>query len=196
MKSDTSRIMQQCLSNMDFISNRFKRTFILRFFAVVVAGALIAGAITYLMSGATVTTVFEGSRLKIISTADFILPSILLSTAIIVAFIGISATVLIAIAYYSLRTSMCHLEEGIENAGAGDLSGAYKTSGEAQEFRGMADGLRKMVSDFSRIVSDLKTDTENLQGDLESMERTGQKIPEGMKEDLEKLRAELFKFNL
>ena len=79
-----------------FIKKKFQRNFIIKFCVLAIAGAIISGAIVYMMSKSTVTTTFENSRLTIKSTADFILPAVLLSTFVFVVFIGI-ATVLVTL---------------------------------------------------------------------------------------------------
>ncbi|MDO8525289.1 MAG: hypothetical protein Q7S07_02235, partial [Candidatus Omnitrophota bacterium] len=67
-----------------YIKKEFQRNFILKFCLLVLTGSVISGVIVYLMSRATVTTSFEGLRLVIKSTADYILPAVLLSGMIVV----------------------------------------------------------------------------------------------------------------
>ena len=67
-----------------FIKKRFQIVFILKFCFLVLIGSFLSIGLIYAISRGTVTTSFENSRLVIKSTADFILPAVLMSSAIVV----------------------------------------------------------------------------------------------------------------
>ena len=64
----------------------FQYQFIIKFCALLVIAAVIVSGIIYMVCGTTLTTVFHDSRLKILSTTDFILPYLLLSSFIAIFF--------------------------------------------------------------------------------------------------------------
>jgi len=81
-----------------FIGDKFQRVFIIKFCILVTVAVLLSGAIVYLLSKFTLTTSFVDSRLVIKSTADFIIPAVLLSSAIVIIVMSIG---MIAVALFT-----------------------------------------------------------------------------------------------
>jgi len=183
---------------MDFVSNNFKRNFVVKLCVVLMLGALISGAIIYGMTKATVTTTFAGGRLKIISTADFILPTVLLSSAVVAAFIGLSVVAIIVFAYHKLEMSLYRVEEEIEKADSGNLDvdlNYRRDDHKKDEFKVLALSLDKLIRDFSNVMDAISNDVNDLENDIKEFETNGsQEIPERMKVEIQKLKDEIGKF--
>ncbi|UCG34733.1 MAG: methyl-accepting chemotaxis protein [Candidatus Omnitrophota bacterium] len=183
------------LRRLHFLSNQFQRSFVIKFCLIIVAGALISGAVIYLKSQTTVTTVFEDSRLKIKSTADFILPAVLLSSAVVIAVVGISAIIVTLWSYRRIERLLFQMEEEIEEADAGNLNVQLRP-GKNVEFKVLALSLNKLIRDFRKLIVTAKNDVFQLESDFEKIEKKeGQAIPEKIKADLEVLKEELSRFS-
>jgi methyl-accepting chemotaxis protein len=83
------------------VDKKFQILFVAKFFAAVSAAASATALVVYYFCGNATTTVFVNSRLKVMSTTDFILPGLLVSIAAAVAVVG-AATALVAF-YFSHR---------------------------------------------------------------------------------------------
>jgi len=183
------------LRRLHFLSNQFQRSFVIKFCLIVVAGALISGAVIYLKSQATVTTVFEDSRLKIKSTADFILPAVLLSSSVVIAVVGILTVIVTLWSYRKIERLLFQMGEEIEEADAGNLNVQLKP-GKDVEFKVLALSLNKLIRDFKKIIVMVKNDVFQLESDFEKIEKKeGQAMPEKIKADLEVLKEELSRFS-
>ena len=84
-----------------FIDKAFQVQFILKFCILVIAASAISGGALYLLSRDTVTTAFIDSRLSIVTTADYILPSVIASS--VVAIILVSIATFFVVMYLSHR---------------------------------------------------------------------------------------------
>lgn len=185
-----------CPREIQFISNEFQRNFVIRFCIIVVLGALLSGSIIYLMSKATVTTTFEGARLKIISTADFILPAVLLSSTVVIIFIGMLALLTLLFAYRRMRLSLCQIKHEIEKADTGNLNVNLNFRRKDDEFKILAFSLNKMIQDFKKIFLAIKTDIATLESDCEEFARKdNRQIPTKIKGDLQNLKQQLSRIN-
>jgi len=182
--------------NIQFLSDGFQRKFVIRFCVVAILGAVISGTIIYMMSKATVTTTFEGARLTIKSTADYILPAVLLSSAVIVIFLAVSSIAILFFAYRRMKVYLCQIEDEIEKADSGDLNVHLNFRRKDDEFKILALSLNKLIHDFKKIVVAAKDDIGNLESDLDSFEqKSDEKVPKKMRHQLEQLKDELSKFN-
>ena len=141
-----------------FIKKKFQRDFILKFCALVVMGAVISGFIIYAMSRATVTTTFENTRLVMKSTADFILPAVLLSGAVVIALIGLATVAVTLFTSHRIAGPLYHLERDVERIIEGDLTIKFgiRKNDELQALpailNDMTGTLRNMISKMKRSV--------------------------------------------
>jgi signal transduction histidine kinase len=118
MKTKTNDLRNQ-RNPFRIVDKKFQNRFIIRFFFLVSAAAVISLAIVYFFSGQTYTTVFRDFRLEVVSTADFILPLLITSTLVVTATVGL-ATVFVAFTIshriagpaYRLRQDLMRLKEG------------------------------------------------------------------------------------
>ena len=104
-----------------YIARKFQRNFILKFCALVALGAILSGAIVYAMSMATVSMAFEHSRLVMKSTADYILPAVLLASAVVIVLIGIGTVAVTLFASHKIAGAVYRMEKNLEQITYGDL---------------------------------------------------------------------------
>ena len=127
-----------------FIKKKFQRNFIIKFCALVIIEAIIFGAIVYMMSKATVTTTFEDSRLVIKSTADFILPTILLGSAAVIVFTGLITVIITLFTSHRIAGPLYSMEKDIEEVASGNLKKKFDLRQE-DEIKELAASLDKMT---------------------------------------------------
>lgn len=168
-----------------FIKKKFQANFILKFCSLVVAGSILSGLIIYLMSKSTVTTVFENSRLSIKSTADFILPAVLLSSLMVIVVIGLAAIIITLLVSHKIAGPLYRMEKDVHEVASGNLKKRFnlRCTDElkllAESLDGMAQNLRQGVDDIKSAVSELEKD-----------------LPAEAKEKLARLKNSLDKFSL
>lgn len=145
-----------------YIKKEFQRNFILKFCALVILGGLISGAIVYVMSSSTVTTTFENSRLTIKSTADFILPALLLSSAIAVALIGIATIVITLFTSHKIAGPLYRMEKDVNEVAAGNLGMNFHLRS--------TDELKPLAVSLDMMVHQLKARVESIRNGISELD--------------------------
>ncbi len=104
-----------------YIKKEFQMVFIIKFCLLVILGGIVSGAVIYLVSQGSATTVFENSRIRIKSTADFILPAVLLSTAVVTVLVGLASVIVTLYASHKIAGPIYRIEKDLEKVMLGDL---------------------------------------------------------------------------
>lgn len=135
-----------------FINAGFQRNFIIKFCALAIAGAAVSGLIVYLMSRATVTTMFVNSRLTIKNTADFILPAVLLSSALVVIVVGAVTVLITLFTSHKIAGPLYAIQKNVEEIAQGNLAVRFNLR-EEDQIKPLAHSLDLMAEAVkSRIV--------------------------------------------
>jgi len=169
-----------------YIKKDFQRNFILKFCALAGIGSAMSGAIIYAMSLSTVTTTFENSKLVIKSTADFILPSVLLSSFVFIILVGVASIAITLFTSHRIAGPLYRMEKDIREIAAGNLRQEFALR-VGDEIRPMAEALNEMSGFLKDRLSIMKV----LIADLETYERSaGLGLPPDIKKKIEALKAE------
>lgn len=171
-----------------YIKKEFQRNFILKFCAIVLAGSAISGVTIYLLSRATVTTSFENLRLGIKSTADYILPAVLLSSAVVIIATGIATIFITLFTSHKIAGPLYRIEKDIEDVASGNLRREFNLR-EGDEIRPIAEGLNAMVRFLKNEISALKKTA----AELEALPAAND-LPGEVKQKIKALKSGLDKF--
>lgn len=169
-----------------FIKKKFQTIFILKFCALVIAGSIISGIVIYAMSGATVTTTFENSRLVMKSTADFILPAVLLSSAIVIAIIGLATIFMTLFTSHRIAGPLYRMEQDIKEVAAGNLTKEFKLR-RTDEIKALAESLDNMTQGLRYDVEKIRSSVTELESKAGSSELRD--IAERIKDILSKFKT-------
>jgi nitrogen fixation/metabolism regulation signal transduction histidine kinase len=164
-----------------FINKKFQRDFILKFCGLVVGGSITSGVIIFIMSKSTLTTAFENSRLVIKSTADFILPAVCLSSAVVVILVGLATIMITLFTSHKITGPLYRMEQDVKEVTAGNLKIKFNLR-QGDELKRMAESLEAMVRQLQSNLTVIK----NALLELESVDN----MP-AAKEILKKIKQEL-----
>ena len=128
-----------------YIDREFQTIFILKFCGLIAIGSIISGLIIYAMSRATVTTTFENSRLTIKSTADFILPAVLLSGAVVIILIGLATIIMTLFISHKIAGPLYRLDKDVQEVTSGNLRMVFHLRA-GDEIRPLAASLKAVRS--------------------------------------------------
>ncbi len=168
-----------------YIKKKFQSSFILKFCLLVLAGSLISGAIVYWMSRATVTTSFENLRLVMKSTADFMLPAVFLSSAIVIVVIGIATVFITLFTSHKIAGPLYRIEKDVNEVASGDLR---------KEFNLRAgDEIRPIIDALNLMTHFLRDEVVSFKAGIDELERMAAKgsLPAEAKAKIEALKAKL-----
>ena len=167
-----------------FIKKEFQRRFIVKFCILVILGAVLSGAIIYTMSRSTVTTTFENSRLIIKSTAEFILPAVLLSGAVVVLLVGLATVAITLIASHRIAGPIYRIKKDIQEVASGNLKKKFSLR--------PRDEVKDLAESLNEMTKTLKTDMEKVKRAVSELESTAG--TEKFKEKIEEAKAVLSKY--
>ena len=138
-----------------FIDKKFQSLFIIKFCALMVLGSIISGVIVYLMSRSTVTTSFDNLRLVIRSTADFILPAVLLSSIVVVTIIGMATIAITLFTSHRIAGPLYRVAKDLEEVVSGNLMKKFSLR-KADELKALAEGLNNLTQTLKDDVGEIK----------------------------------------
>ncbi len=171
-----------------FIDKDFQRNFILKFCGLVVLASVISGAALYLFSRNTVTTAFVNSRLSIVSTSDYILPSLIGSGLIAIALVGIATTIVVMYISHRISGPIFNIERSIKQVGKGDLTTKISLRS-TDEMGKLADCVNEMTENLKNNIFEIKTKSDDLEKAIEKM--ASSKLAQEESEKLSKKKEEL-----
>lgn len=173
-----------------FIKTKFQRNFIIKFCILAIISSLVTGTAIYLVSKSTVITTFENSRLQIKSTADFILPTVLVTTAMVIPLIGLAAVAVTLFTSHRIAGPLYRMEKDIQEISLGNLKKRFNLRW-SDEIRPLADDLDQMTQFLRAGVADIKARVLELESALQASGGPSGEV----KSKLQDLKTALAKFD-
>ena len=177
-----------------FIKKEFQSKFIVKFVALVLLGTLVLGGVLFLylhLRGA-MTTAFVDSRLSIVSTADYVLPSLVVSAIFSVIFISLATVGTVLFLSHRIAGPLFRMEKSIDEIGEGNLS--LKTKLRAtDEVQKMAEGLNDMAESLRSHIDEMKAISKQLGYEIKVLEvfiEGNEAVPKNLHETMKKLTQE------
>jgi len=170
-----------------YIKKEFQRSFILKFLSLVIIGVIISGAIVYFMSGSTLTTTFSNSRLAIKNTAEYIFPTVLLSSVSVLIIIGMAAIVMTLFVSHKIAGPLYRIGKDIEELSAGDLNVRFTLRG--------GDEIKELAEKLDSMVRSLRSRATGIKIALDSLERSAGNASPEIRREIENLKTAVSKFN-
>ena len=148
-----------------FIKRKFQGRFILQFSFLILAGCAAFGCAVYFYSAQTLTTAFIDSKLRVMSTAHFLLPAIVLTALFVTTFVALAGAVRLLLFSHKIAGPLYRLEKTAEAVRAGklDLQVRLRSGDELQDF---AHSMDAMVRDLQARARAIKDQNERLKGIL------------------------------
>ena len=144
-----------------YIKGSFQRRFIVQFCALLVAGCVAFGVVIYLYGTRTLTTAFVDSKLRVMSTAEFLLPALGMATAAIGGVVAVAGAFRLLWFSHQIAGPLYRFERSAEVIGDGDLSATVKVRA-GDELQGVARSMDGMVTDLRTRVKQIRTQSERL----------------------------------
>jgi methyl-accepting chemotaxis protein len=177
-----------------YINKSFQSRFIIKFCLLIALACLVFGGMVYMLSMASSTTAFENSRLIIKSTADYLLPLIILTaliTTVVISLAVVSVTLFIS---HKIAGPAYRFERVAEDVADGDLSIKVKLRANDQ-LQFVAESLDVMVKSLNRKLSSLREKVDNLSIAIDKQDKNKPSSNE-IKELINDISTEINKFKL
>lgn len=142
-----------------FIKKKFQASFILKFCLLIILACVVMSSIVYFSSRRTVTTSFEGLRLVVKSTNDFILPGLLLSGLVATALVSLACIAIVLFISHRIAGPLYRFEKSLEQISGGDLT--VKTHlRQNDEMKALAGSLDEFAAKLKEDISFAKKETD------------------------------------
>lgn len=171
-----------------YIKKGFQMKFIIKFCLLVMLGALISGAIVYMMAASTVTTTFENSRLTIKNTSEYILPSLLISSAIMVVLIGMATIVVTLFTSHRIAGPLYSIEKDIEELSSGNLNVKFSLRG--------GDEIKALAARLDNLSDSLRLKVAAIKDSFASLEKSIKDDSPEIKKVVRRLKEAISSFNV
>jgi methyl-accepting chemotaxis protein len=155
-----------------YIKKEFQMVFIIKFCLLVILGGIVSGAVIYLVSQGSATTVFENSRIRIKSTADFILPAVLLSTAVVTVLVGLASVIVTLYASHKIAGPIYRIEKDLEKVMLGDLRVKFNLR-KNDQLQALAIMIEALVANLGDNIKELRQARSELAKIAEGMRHNG-----------------------
>ena len=153
-----------------YIKRRFQRRFILQFSWLIVVACAGFGLAIYLYSTQTLTTAFVNSKLRIMSTADFLLPALAFMTLMVTTLAASLAAFRLLLFSHKIAGPLYRLEQTAQAIGSGNLNLQVRVRSD-DELQDFARSLDEMVKDLRAKALAIKSQNQRLR---EIIDRVGQ----------------------
>lgn len=139
-----------------FIKRKFQGRFILQFSLLILVGCAAFGLAVYLYSTQTLTTAFIDSKLRVMSTANFLLPAILLIALIVTTAVALTGAVRLLLFSHKIAGPLYRLEKSAEAVQAGklDFQVRLRSGDELQDFAHSMDAMVRELRTRARTIKD------------------------------------------
>jgi len=127
-----------------------------------VLGCVAFGALLYLYATRTLTTAFVHSKLRVMSTAEFLLPALAICTLAVAGAVALVAAIRLLFFSHRIAGPLYRLEQTAQAIGNGDLNAEVRLRG-GDELQDFARSMGGMVSDLRARVQQIREQTQRLQ---------------------------------
>ena len=172
-----------------FINKGFQVEFVLKFCGLVALGCTIFGIALYALSKNTLTTSFENSRLVVKSTADYLLPGLLLGGVVVGILTALATSIMVLFMTHRVAGPAYRFEKYAKRIGSGELS-SNLTIRKRDQFQSLVAVFNKMTDDLNSGLLKVIGVSEKLDGLIEELSdsSSGELL---LKEDINKVVSEL-----
>ena len=137
------------------IDKKFQGKFILKFSLIVIMGSLIMMAILYAAGRYSTTVVIADSRVRVSTTADFLLPILFQTVFVVTVFVGFLTILLTLFFSHKVAGPIYRFRKVLETLKNGDFSSSFSIR-QHDQFHGLTDDFNSMIQSIRDRINILK----------------------------------------
>lgn len=158
-----------------FIEKEFQTKFILKFCALVAAGGLLTVGLLYLLAMRSTTVSIVNSRVAVRTTADFLLPILIQTVAIVTVIIGLATIVVTLIISHKIAGPLYRFKKAMQILSEGDFSSDFRIR-HLDQLRDLADAFNDMIINIRKQLNVIKDNFISLKTKLDGFSES--EVPE------------------
>jgi methyl-accepting chemotaxis protein len=144
-----------------FIKREFQFKFILKFFILILVGAVISTGLLLLFSQGTLTTSFQHSRILVKDTSLAIFPAVIYTNLITLGLIATATIIVLLFLSHKIAGPLFRFEKEIKRIEKGDFTTQIRLRRKDQIID-VAETLNTMVTSLNGKISDIKSDMSDI----------------------------------
>lgn len=153
-----------------FIEKRFQANFILKFCVLVAIGGLLTIGILYFLAKHSTTVSFVNSRVVVCTTADFILPILIQTVAIVTILVGLGTILVTLFVSHKIAGPLYRFKKVIHALTEGDFSSDFRIR--------HLDQLQDLADVFNKMIVKVRTELKGLKDNFQSLKEKLNNISE------------------
>ena len=152
-----------------FINRKFQLEFSLRFLLIIAAASIAVMLLFFYNSRGTMSVGYTGSEVKLLQTGAYFLPSLILSTVVIVIFSCLAGAIALILLSHRFAGPLFRFQATLDELSAGNLTRRFNLRNKDQ-FKDLADrinalsavldgkmgDIKSRAAEISRIIADLR----------------------------------------
>ncbi len=161
-----------------FIDKEFQAKFILKFCLLIAGAGLLTMAILYFLALRSTTVSIVDSRVAVRTTADFILPLLIQTVAVVTILVGLATIAVTLFVSHKIVGPLYRFKKELERIKEGDLSTNFHIRNNDQlqdlsvEFNSMIDKVRGQIKLVKANLANLKAKKGNISDqDIEELDK-------------------------
>ena len=139
-----------------FINRKFQIEFSLRFLLIIAAASIAVMLLFFYNSRGTLTAGYTGSEVKLLQTGAYFLPSLIVSTVVIVIFSCITGAIVLILLSHRLAGPLFRFQATLDELSAGNLTRRFNLRNKDQ-FKGLADRINALAAVLDGKMGDIKS---------------------------------------
>lgn len=151
-----------------FIERAFQTKFILKFSALVAVGGLLTIGILYLLAMQSTTVSIVNSRVVVQTTADFILPILIQTVAIVMVIVGLAAVCVTLFVSHKIAGPLYRFKKVMQALAEGDFSSDFRIR-HLDQLQDVANTFNNMIIKIRAELKALKDNFSSLKEKLDSI---------------------------
>lgn len=151
-----------------FIEKKFQAKFILKFCALVVFGGLLTIGLLYLLAMQSTTVSFVNSRVVVRTTADFILPILIQTVAIVMVIVGFAAVIVTLFVSHKIAGPLYRFKKVMQELEEGDFSSDFHIR-HLDQLQDLAEAFNNTINKIRGKIHVLKDGLRGLKAGLDDI---------------------------
>lgn len=151
-----------------FIDKKFQTKFILKFCFIVILAASAIGISLFILSANSTTVAIENTKVRVMTTADFILPFILQTVIVVTIFSALAVILLTLFVSHKIAGPLYRLKREIDKLGDANFGAIFQIRS-TDQLKELSHSLTSMSNSLRDKIAAVKVETEELKKVLDGI---------------------------
>ncbi|MBF0331376.1 MAG: hypothetical protein HQL17_05510 [Candidatus Omnitrophica bacterium] len=155
-----------------YIDKDFQTKFILKFCGVVAVGAGVTILLLYVLSQQSTSVSFVHARVKVMTTADFILPLLIQTVLVVMAIVGVASIGVTLIVSHKIAGPLFRFKQTFKELSSGNFTNQVRLR-KGDQLLEVADDFNHMITVVRGQLVEAKEQLSGIKADIEAIGEYG-----------------------